>query len=75
MAKKQSHSESTLPVLERNVEALAALCERLIEANRLLIENCEQLQEQQRRLRLKNERAQNTIERVLSQLRPHCPTS
>ena len=64
-------AESALASLEQHVDALATLCEDLLEANRLLVQNCDQLEQQQLELRRKNRQARADVERILTQLRPY----
>ncbi len=63
--------ETALGTLEQQVDALAALCERLVSANQALVKRCDQMQEQQRDWRRKNRQAHSAVEQVLTQLKPY----
>ena len=68
---KKPSVEAALASLEQQVDALATLCERLVSANQVLIERCDQMQEQQRDWRRKNRQACSAVEQVLAQLKPY----
>ena len=68
---KTPSGEASLATLEQQVNDLATLCENLISANLALVERCDRMQGQQRDWQRKNRKAQDAIERVLTQLRPH----
>ena len=58
-------------MLEKQVDALASLCDHLINANQVLVKRCDQIQEQQRDWRRKNRKACTAVEQVLTQLKPY----
>lgn len=68
---KNSTVETALTTLEQQVDALTTLCERLVNANQVLIERCDQMQEQQRDWHRKNRQTRSAVEQVLTQLKPH----
>lgn len=63
--------EAALTTLERQVDTLTTLCERLVNANQVLVKRCDQMQEQQRDWRRKNRQARTAVEQVLTQLKPY----
>lgn len=68
---KKPSVEIALDALEQQVDALTALCERLVSANQVLVKRCDQMQEQQRDWRRKNRQACSAVEQVLAQLKPY----
>ncbi len=71
---KNPSAETALAALERNVDALVTLCDRLVSANQSLLKRCDQLQEQQRDWRRKNRQTASAIDHVLARLRPYART-
>ncbi len=63
--------EAALTTLEQQVDTLTTLCERLVNANQVLVKRCDQMQEQQRDWRRKNRQAHTAVEQVLAQLKPY----
>ena len=63
--------EAALAALEQQVDTLTTLCERLVNANQVLVKRCDQMQEQQRDWRRKNRQARTAVEQVLAQLKPY----
>lgn len=74
MNPQKPSAESALAALEQHVDVLARLCEDLLEANRLLVQNCDQLEQRQLELRRRNRQARTDVERILTQLRPYIET-
>jgi len=70
MAASASPADTALTALEQQVGELVSLCERLIEANQLLLKNCDELQQQQATLRRKNREARDAVEQIVSELKP-----
>ena len=63
-------THAAMEMLEQQVSELIALCERLVTANRVLLEKCDELQQQTLALQRKNREAGDTIERTLKKLKP-----
>lgn len=71
MDANQLSVEATLATLEQQVDTLTTLCERLVDANQVLVKRCDQMQEQQRDWRRKSHQARTAVEQVLAQLKPY----
>ena len=66
-----STAEQVLTTLEQQVGSLVSLCDQLLEANLLLTQNRDRLQQQHSELRRRNDEARATIEQVVRRIKPY----
>ena len=66
-----STAEQVLTTLEQQVGSLVSLCDQLLEANLLLTQNRDRLQQQHGELRRRNEEARAAIEQVVRRIKPY----